>query len=192
MPDLSALNRPRLVTAAFNSMFLGAGILGQPDNVLALKIVALCETAISQYQQARSLLAPGRRSGHTGGAWLKDYYTGLASTEFCFSALDRAFGMVTQLDQRGTLPQALDSLLPSRNARSCISQMRNAIEHADRDIASGRVEEGQSALLYASRHAFEIGSRSITHRQLADDLTRLAGFVDAMSVHRPEGRASAH
>ena len=133
MPSLAQIVPTCVENAAFVNRYYGAGITVPPYHVLALKIVALAQVAVAEYEAARRLLTvPLSQTPH----WARGHFEGVAHLEMCVIVLDRLFVTAEQLEASGVMPEHARSCLPSRARRTIISKFRNGIGTPTRRSAS--------------------------------------------------------
>jgi hypothetical protein len=184
MPALTQIVPPQVENAAFANRFFGAGITVPPYHVLALKIVALAQVAVAEYEAARRLLmvaqSPTGRTPH----WARGHFEGVAHLEMCVIVLDRLFVTAEQLEACGVMPEHARTCLPSRTRRTMISKFRNGIEHADKKIGQP-LAEGDPIVLHAARREVELREHRMRYEQLVRCLEQGIDLASALSGFPP-------
>jgi hypothetical protein len=125
----------------------------QPDSSLAVKFIAQTIVAAQEYSDGREVLLEVHRDNNV---FFGLYNGALARIETSILALDRSIRIATQLQKRGTLPPAVWAAMPSKGAQKRISRLRNRIEHADKEVPSGKWSVRASSFLYGDRDKLEI------------------------------------
>lgn len=149
----------------------------QPHMTLALKFAALVIVAAEDYNDAREVLGTVHQDN---GVFFGDYNSAMARIESCLMALDRACRIADQRELRSVLPDDVTSRLLSRNQTSQISRLRNAIDHADKDILRDQAAEGDYVLLYGDVDGLRIGSLSASWELLAGWINGLSSATKAL------------
>lgn len=98
--------------------------------------------------------------------------------ETCRSALDRASRCAEGIDA-----QVATSSIPSRRVRRRISRVRNAIEHADRDVIKRRIGVGSYTTLAPMNDRLEIGPVAVSYEELASWIRAFSEYTAELMEH---------
>lgn len=179
-PDLSDLDNGLTANLLLETVFRGNCFHDNDTCGLVLGLVRTTESAVRGYERARSLLVHSVDEDSLGA-----YLEGLSEMEVACTALYRAMRVAERLlDSPVTIVN--DDWLPSEGDRELLRHMRNAIDHVDGPISSGRCGQGERLFLFVAETDLMIdeggGNLTVSHtafgewvRQLhilASELTR--------------------
>ncbi|MHC4475288.1 MAG: hypothetical protein ACYTEL_06575 [Planctomycetota bacterium] len=184
IPDLSEL-RELSTLAAMNCIFRGAGPKDHQTYALTLNFIRLIELSIREYESARGMVA--RFAATTKSAGFNYMVTASGNFEVCVDALKRAVNHLKRIRAHPHAPASLIRLLP-RNTKVLtgrvegqVTDMRNAIQHLEKDILEGRVVHGQALALFPGDDGIELGGQKILYTDLSDWLRELHGRASALA-----------
>jgi hypothetical protein len=169
------------------SLLLWYQIRLQPDSSLGIKLAAQIIVAADEYSRARDVLATVHQDN---SVFFADYNESLARIETCILALDRAMRIAKQLRERGTLPPGVWEMLPPNRARRRISNLRNRIEHADKEVPHEKWPEFEYLFLYGSRDELEIADQRVSWKELGRWIDASTKAVRRL-LSSPQGTESA-
>jgi hypothetical protein len=174
IPDLSDISS-RSTSLAMRRIFTSSGPKRREPYALVMNFVRLVDLAVNEYKSGRLAIlefANGNEALRLGSAIRSS-----AHFEVCIDALKRAINHLKAIRGNPTVSQNLKDLLPRRiglisgKVESKVTDMRDAIQHLERDIQKGKIIEGQSLALQPTRDDLQLGSLNLRYVELAEWIT---------------------
>ena len=173
MPDLSGESDKKILGHLLNVIFRGGGPKDWQADAFSHNFVRLCDLATHEYELAREALV---EQVNTPNNVMSPLFRAVGHFEQCFSALQRA--LLFAHHKKG--PKLPHSDVLSKRVRKRLRNIRNAIEHTDRDLRKGRISENKQIMLIVKSDSVELGGNEIYYNELAEwirSLNKLAEFV---------------
>ena len=176
MPDLSTVYPRNLPNVVLKWVLLG-GLPSRFESATLLKnFIRIVDHTVASYELARQQFEQFvvRQTGSN----LAEMFRAQAHMEDCITALDRAVRhgqrMRRSRDFAGSIPRL--SVLEKSNAAS-ISDIRNAIEHAEERVLKGKIKPSDTVMLWLDEDALEIETKRLTYEQLSKWLVEIHGLA---------------
>lgn len=173
MPDLSSESDKKILVHLLNVVFRGGGPKDWQADAFSHNFVRLCDLATHEYELAREALV---EQLNTSNNVMSPLFRAVGHFEQCFSALRRAL-LFARHKKGPKLPRS--DVLSDRVTKRLID-IRNAIEHTDRDLRKGRISENEPIMLVVKSDSVELCGNEIYYNELAEwirALNKLAEFV---------------
>lgn len=183
-PNLSNLQYKSILFSV-NRFFRGAGPKECHAYALTMNFIRLVDLAVQEYELGRDCLQEALNNNeHIGSA-----IASAGHFEVCLNALKRSINFLKAIRGSQDIPIGLKSLLPrqsivlKRNVENQVNRMRNAIEHLERDIKNGEIQNGQALCVYAKKEMLELGCHCIRYEDLAKWLTELNTLSSKLALY---------
>lgn len=179
IPDISDL-QPLSILLMYKRFFQDHGSLDRITFALTANFVRLVDLAIHDYQNARQLLSQTiqKNTKSPEGSYesmFPEYSPGsylLAAGHFesCVSNIKRCIRYFRVLDRNQNSninPERKKYSVFSTKQKKQITAMRDAIQHSEKDLLDGRIQEDKAYILIPQQTAVELGEHSIEYTKLA-------------------------
>jgi hypothetical protein len=177
LPPLDVFDQ-RVLNLALTAFFAGSLPPGGSDSALLTGFVRLTDATARYYNDARQSFLDW--SDSPSGEGFGTFFRGVSELETCITTLHRATRYADALVRsQGAPPIDRNLDLPRKRDIYLLRRMRDAIEHADRDIVSDRDGDGRSAAIDPRGHASVIGEHRISH----SDLHRWVVLMSTLAQH---------
>jgi hypothetical protein len=187
MPALGSLVKNKLAVRYAVASVFGFGPRTRPAFPLAVGLIRQAEKAVREYELARRALARWVRWRSLDG-----FFSGVDHLETCITSLHRA-SRYAEAIRRGGLQNANgtavipkgdgNSVLSSRALRQ-VALLRNAVEHAHKDIIRGLRPPGKATAIDPRGPTLSIGDHEVTFDTLAAWLTELHATATTVSRYQ--------
>lgn len=156
LPDLSRLDTELTANYLLSIVFRGAFPPGTAQH-LVTTFVRSIEIALRRYLDAR---APFEESVARDS--LRAYLRGVSELEVTFIALHRAMRLADAI-VRSSETLVPNGHIPTRDERDRLRLMRDAIEHNDEPILTGRAGTEETLMLFVREHDSTIDHKGTTY-----------------------------
>lgn len=170
IPDLSALT-PSSSTMFMNNMFRGSGPKDHIAYALVMNFVRLTDRAVREFETGRKEIEAFWQP--EGDLRLGAAIRAMGHFEGAIDALKRSINHLKQLRASRRVPPSLKALLPRDTAllrgsvEGKITDMRDAVQHLEKDIVNEKIAPGQALVLAPRKYALELGPHSLRYDDLA-------------------------
>lgn len=184
-PDLSKHCGRNTEIAVRRNYFTGHGLQERPARPLLTRLIALTDRSCRQYEAARACLSTYVE--REGNEWRYTAFIFEASDhlEIAIVALDGAVRHAHALRRQPGVPEVPSSEFLSGHATTRISRLRNAAEHFDKDLASGRTPKDAAVLVVPHAEGFEFADCEVLYDCLAGWITKMVRLAGRYVDHDP-------
>lgn len=182
MPDLSELSSASSIDSALNRMFSGGGSKDPVSHALQINFNRMVDMLVENYEAARRYQTIA--STRDGSVPLHALITAIGLFENCITTALRAISFARRLKNhtRGRMISKQSVLSDSVGDR--IRELRNAIEHLDRDLASGNWVKWHAYCLIPKEDHIILGEQRIDYLELAGWITQLHGIAQETAQYK--------
>lgn len=174
MPDLSGESDKKILGHMLNVFFRGGGPKDWQAAAFSSNFVRLCDLATREYELAREALI---EQVNTPNNMMSPLFRAVGHFEQCFSALQRA--LLFAHHKKG--PKLPHSDVLSNRVTKRLRDIRNAIEHTDKDLRKGKINENEPMpMMFVKSDSVKLCGNEIYYNELAEwirALNKLAEFV---------------
>ena len=169
IPDLSDL-RNLSVWFAVTRLLLASGPKSYAQYALVVNYICLIDLAVDEYQDGRELALSDLEHGEIIGVMIRaaGYF------EACISNVKRALNHLKVIRSQKDFPPDLKNGLPRTlkvlrgNVENKITNIRNAIQHLERDIENLNVTQDDPICLILESDQLLLGGYSISYQELSE------------------------
>ncbi|MDQ3953328.1 MAG: hypothetical protein M3279_10270 [Actinomycetota bacterium] len=170
MPDLSHLYSKNILPLILNITLRAQSTTNHPSLAYTAAYVRLVDKAVREYEFARRAL---EEFVETGSEHLTPYFRAADHLENALNSLRRAIRHARRIRRDRDALRVEKAELPTQDDEDCIAAFRNAAEHADEQVATGTLAEGDAIILTLQDSTFSIGTVEASYEWLAQLLTKL-------------------
>ncbi len=183
-PDLSSLKECSTLFAV-RRIFQRAGPPDYQAYGLTVNYIRLVDIAIREYESGRSMLS--RFAETTRSAGLNLMFAASSHFEICVDAVKRSVNHLKKIRGHPNVPQSMKDLLPRNltvltgQVEKQITDMRDAIQHLEKDILKGQIVAGQPLCVMPEEDGLALGGHKIHFHDLARWLRELHERAEALA-----------
>ncbi len=170
MPDLSHLYSKNILPLILNITLRAQVGTTHPSLAYTAAYVRLVDKAVREYEFARRSL---EEFVATSSEHLSPYLRAADHLENCLNSARRAIRYARRIRRDREALQVAKSELPTQDDEDLVAAFRNASEHADEQVATGTLAEGDAMILMLHETHFALGNVEASYGWLAKLLTRL-------------------
>lgn len=188
MDDLSGLSNKLSVERVTWTALRFAAPTTVPGETLAIGFVRLLDHALIEYELARTRLEEAQATRHLS-ARLRTQ----AHLETCIWAMHRALSFLERLHTCGfylgdgtpLVPRSRGLEVIRRDARDRIRNLRDAVEHVEKDVISGQTDPRGPITLKLEQTGVSLGGAEVTFVELARWLRQMYEVAERLNTCGP-------
>jgi hypothetical protein len=170
IPDLSHLYSKNILPLILNITLRAQSTTNHPSLAYTAAYVRLVDKGVREYESARRSL---EEFVETGSEHLTPYFRAADHLENALNSVRRAIRYARRIRRDRESLQVEKSELPTQDDEDRIAGFRDAAEHADNQVATGTLGEGDAVILTLHELTFSIGNIEASYEWLARLLTKL-------------------